>query len=90
MCAEKVLNVIIICDSRGKWLQEKFHEENIKIKVLTYSGAKLYQSIKQAQDQIKRVMPDQIYILSGLNSLTQLNRKTRKVSLIAQHKSSIV
>lgn len=90
MSAERLISVIIICDSRGKWLQEKFRDERAIIKVLTFSGAKLYQSIKLAQSQIKREAPDQIYILSGLNSMTQLNRKTRKVSLIAPLKSSIV
>lgn len=90
MCAARLTSVTIICDSRGKRLQEKIHDEHSLIKVLTFSGAKLYQSVKLAQSQILKDVPDQIYILSGLNSMTKLDRKTRKVTLIAERDDNIV
>lgn len=71
-------------------MQDQYQDEHITIKVLTYSGATLYQSVKLALSYIKRFTPDQIYILSGLNSMTQLDKKTRKVSLIAPEKQKIV
>lgn len=90
MCAARLPQVVIVCDSRGKRLQELFYDDNHTIKVLMFSGAKLYQSAKLALSYLKRHMPDQIYILSGLNNLTTLDKNTRKVSLTAPEKWKIV
>lgn len=82
--------VFLICDSRGRGLQNEFPDTDHNITVKSYSGAKLYRSTKMAEGEIIKRQPDQIYILSGINTITQLNRVTREVSLISMDKSKII
>lgn len=74
------INVFLICDSRGKDLQSQFMNKDYRITVKCYSGAKLYQATKLAENDIKNQQPDQVYILAGINTITRLNRRTREVS----------
>lgn len=87
--AKDKLKVFLICDSRGRELQEYFTECDYNITVKFYSGAKLYRSTKLAENEIKRQQPDHIYILAGINSITKLNKRTREVTLIADDKNKI-
>lgn len=50
----------------------------------------MYRSVKLAETEIKRWQPDQIYLMAGINNITQLNRETRKVSLMSVEKEKIV
>lgn len=82
--------VILICDSRGKKLDEDLTEQhNISLKILVYSGARLYQAVKCAEPIVKEYQPDQVYILAGINNLTRMNKRTRVVSVASTelHKS---
>lgn len=90
MCAVRPTHVALICDSRGKRLQEKFQGDDVQVKVLYYSGAKLYQSTRLAINYIKAFLPDQIYILSGINTMTKLDKRTRIVTLAAPERNKIV
>lgn len=78
----KHIKTILICDSRGKSLDEELIEQsNISLKILVYSGAKLYQAVKLAVPVIKEDQPDQVYILAGINNLTRKDKRTRIVSV---------
>lgn len=82
--------VFLICDSRGKDLQTQFVNNYHRIIVKTYSGAKLYQATKLAENDIKNQQPDQVYVLAGINTITRLNRRTREVSLMSMEKRKII
>lgn len=82
--------VVLICDSRGRYLEKEFESSVHRVNILIYSGAKLYRAIKLAESEVKRINPDQIYILAGINNLTYLNKNTRKVSLSAPEQDSMV
>lgn len=82
--------ILIICDSRGKLLHNYFKTVEYNTIVKAYSGARIYHSVKLAETEIKRWQPDQIYLLAGVNNITQLDRVTRKVSLVSMDKDKII
>lgn len=74
--------ILFICDSRGRDLYHeisRFTSEPIHVTI--NSGATLYQSGTRSRREITRYMPKQIYILSGINNLTNLERATRQVQI---------
>lgn len=74
--------ILFICDSRGKGLQQYIAKYTCDpIHVSISSGAKIYQSATRARFDIKRLIPNQIYLLAGVNNLTDLNRDTRLVNI---------
>lgn len=74
--------ILFICDSRGKDLYQVISRHTSEsIFVMANSGATLYQSVTRSKYEITRLKPKQIYILSGINNLTSLNRSTRQVHL---------
>lgn len=82
---------VLICDSRGKQLQNQVgNYPDLNIQILSYSGLTLYRSVKLAENEIKTIRPSQIYILSGVNNLTHMNRRTRRVSALSPDKNKIV
>lgn len=73
---------LIISDSRGKGLGpivRKYTEALVYVSV--QSGAGLFDSVLRAKPDITRFKPKRIYIISGVNNLTHLNRITRKLIL---------
>lgn len=56
---------------------------------MTYSGAKIYRSAKLAECEIRKSQPSQIYILTGVNKLSWMDRKTRRVTAISLDKNKI-
>lgn len=82
--------VLVICDSRGKRLQNQFKNMDYNIMVKSFSGATLYRSTKLAETDVRNLQPDQVYLLAGINSITHLDKRTREVSLISMDKSKII
>lgn len=73
---------LFICDSRGKGLEQhitKYTSDNVSVSI--NSGATLYQSVTRSRNLITRIKPRQIYILSGINNLTTMDKITRKVTV---------
>lgn len=74
--------ILFICDSRGRDLYQMITRYTSEvIFVTTNSGATIYQSATRSRYEIMRYKPRQIYLLSGINNLTILNRSTRQVQL---------
>lgn len=74
--------ILFICDSRGKGLHsyiEKYTSDPIHVSI--NSGARLYQSVSRSRNEIKSLNPSQIYLLAGINNLTNLDRNSRTVSV---------
>lgn len=74
--------IIFICDSRGRDLHNyisKYTNEHFTVTV--NSGATIYESATRSRREILRNKPKQIYILSGINNFTNLDRSTRQVRL---------
>lgn len=83
--------IILICDSRGKGLFNTLQSFPGKdIRVLTYSGAKLYRSVKLAEYTVRKYQPEQVYVLSGVNNLTHMDKTTRKILVLSHDKDKIV
>lgn len=64
-------------------------DPQLKINILCYSGARLYQAAKYADKKLKQQMPEQVYVLAGINNLTIMDKKTRQVSIVAPDKDVI-
>lgn len=88
--ARDTLEILIICDSRGKGLLNYLKDTEYDVTVKVYSGAKLYRSVKLAESEVIQRQPDQIYLLAGVNNITQLNKRTREVDLMSMNKDKIV
>lgn len=74
--------ILFICDSRGRDLYHEISRFTSEpIFVTTNSRATLYQSGTRSRHEIMRYKPKQIYILSGINNLTNLDRSTRQVQI---------
>lgn len=73
---------LIISDSRGKGLEPFITKyTNTLVYVSIHSGAGLYDSVLRAKSDIIRLRPQRIYIISGVNNLTLMDRKTRKIEI---------
>lgn len=74
--------ILFICDSRGRGL-DKFLRNSLSMnfKVLTYSGAGIYESVHRAANHIKSERWSQIYLLAGICSVTIKDPISKIVSL---------
>lgn len=69
---------IVICDSRGRYLDTILDREDILVSY--HSGATLHRVATEAVNVIDRFQPDTILLMAGINDMTVLNRVTRKVT----------
>lgn len=73
---------LLICDSRGKGLHQHVTKHtNERVYISINSGATLYQSATRSRHNIRTYNPQQIYVLSGINNLTTINRHNRQVEV---------
>lgn len=62
-------------------MQDLFLSADYDIRVVAFSGARSYRAAELAGDVIRIFRPAQIYILAGVNNLTLLDRRSRKIRL---------
>lgn len=79
---------IVIADSRGRYLDTWVDNEEILISF--HSGAKLMNVAYEALKIIPRFKPEIILLMAGVNDLTTLNGRTRRVSLISTSRSYLI
>lgn len=72
-------DMIVISDSRGRFLQEYLPAEGIK--VLYYSGATLVDIVKLSHAQCTSMKPKHILVMGGICNMSQKNRQTREITL---------
>lgn len=75
-------SVLFACDSRGRGL-DIFLRNSLcsNFRVLTYSGAGIYDAVHRAANTIKYEKWSQIYLLAGICSITIKDRVSKIVSL---------
>lgn len=79
---------IIVSDSRGRYLDTLIDDENILVSF--HSGANLSRVAIEAVNIIRRFNPNTIVLMAGINDITRLNRRTRKISLFSSSRSVII
>lgn len=84
----EIMLTIVVTDSRGKNLDTWVNNEEVLI--ASYSGARLIDVAREALNIIPRFWPDTILLMAGINDVTTLNRRTRKVRLISTSRALII
>lgn len=79
---------IIVADSHGRYLDTLIDDENILVSF--HSGANLLQIANKAIDIISRFRPQTVVLMAGINDITVLSQRTRKVSLISNSCALII
>lgn len=79
--ADKEL-ILFLADSRGFGLGDYLHKHlTASFTILPYSGATLTDSVHKSIHQLREVRWTQVYLLSGLCSITYKDASTKRVSL---------
>lgn len=72
-------DMIVIADSRGRFLQDYLHSD--RIKVLFYSGATLDNMLRRSHAQCLSIRPKYILVLGGICNMSQKNRQSGEITL---------
>lgn len=78
LCCRNI--TLILTDSRGIPVRRMIGDPNIKLEATR--GARLHDMISIATTMIARYNPSSCLIIAGVNDMTVLDRRTRKVSLL--------
>lgn len=71
---------VVICDSRGVPVRRRISDDNVICEAVR--GARLQDVPGLADELISRYNPATCLIIAGINNMTIMNRRTRKVSLV--------
>lgn len=71
---------VVLTDSRGASLRRMIGDPNVIIEAVR--GARLQEMVGRAAALIPRLNPKSCLVIAGINNMTIMNRRTRKVSLL--------
>lgn len=82
------VELVVICDSRGRHLQEYLATDSIR--VLFYSGARLNDLLYRSRDKCLKLNPKYILILGGICDMSIKDPSTGHIDLVTKNETELL